>query len=134
MALSLSYRENWNFGNQCKSTDNVDLKKTKLGFTYKKKHKQKKTKTKTCRWASGHRPCNRKERRNGGGVTKALSQLASCCSNSFPWGRCNRCLPLLHRSQSRPRYGSTKVHSVSQTYNAVGGRLQAGAQILKRLH
>lgn len=42
MALSLSYRENWNFGNQCKSTDNVDLKKTKLGFTYKKKHKQKK--------------------------------------------------------------------------------------------
>lgn len=39
MALSLSYCENWNFGNQCKSTDNVDIKT--LDFIYREKHKQK---------------------------------------------------------------------------------------------
>lgn len=62
MALSLSYCENWNFGNQCKSTDNVDIKN--LDFIYREKHKQKTRKT--CRWAFGHRPCNRKERPNRG--------------------------------------------------------------------
>lgn len=44
MALSLSYCENWNFRNQCKSTDNVDIKN--LDFIYKEKHKQTKKKPK----------------------------------------------------------------------------------------
>lgn len=39
-------------------------KKKKLDFIYREKHKQKDRKT--CRWASGHRPCNRKERPNRG--------------------------------------------------------------------